>query len=271
MPDTPKKKKKVTIVAKKKQGGAKASASAAPPAAGTKKKADDKGGLLDLSRLLDFPAGLAEGARDVWMAGIGALSSVEEAGQAVFDELVRKGETWERESRQKLLSAGATAAGAAEGAKATAQDLARAPVRLAAGAEAQIQRMVEDSVEGVLHRIGVPTHEEVQDLIRRVDALTRKVEAATERTASKPAPKKPEPAQATPKPKTASKATVYHVAPGEGGWTVQREGAARATSVHPTKAEAVAAGRDRAKGQTPSRLVVHKQDGTIQDHFSYEA
>ena len=45
----------------------------------------------------------------------------------------------------------------------------------------------------------------------------------------------------------------YVVAPHDGGgWKVQAEGASRATSVHRTKAEAVATGKELARSQAPS-------------------
>jgi poly(hydroxyalkanoate) granule-associated protein len=294
MAETPK--RKVTIVTKKRSAPDEAPQAETAPPPGARKKGSDKGGLLDLQRLLDFPAGLAENAREVWMAGIGALSTVEEAGQAVFDELVKKGEHWERESRQKLLGAKAQAGSAAGKAVAAAQDLGKKPGQLAAEAEAQIQRMVEDTVEGVLHRLGVPTHEEVRDLIHRVESLSGKVDTLTARlqtaseaaseAASPPAPRKAPvkaaPSKATPSKGAAAKAspvkaegaptggTVYHVAPGEEGWAVQREGTSRATSRHGTKADALSAGRELAKQHAPSRLVVYRQDGTVQNEFTYE-
>ena len=302
-------KKKVTIVAKKKK--APGAADASSPKAGTKavakagtKTSSKKKGLLDalpgvpslpslpsLPDLLDFPAGVADSAREIWMAGIGALSTVEEAGAEWFDGLVKKGEHWERESRKALTAATKQAGAAAEGAKQTAGDLAKKPLQWSSAAEAEVQRIVEQSVEGVLHRMNVPTHDEVQDLIQRVQTLTGKVDALSARTKLKATPAKKTKAvsnkasaQPSAKKSVAKKApvkqtqtaaattdTVYHVVPHDEGWAVEKEGASRASSVHSTKSDAVSAGRDLAKGSEPSRLVVHRQNGTIQDNFSYGA
>lgn len=65
--------------------------------------------------------------------------------------------------------------------------------------------------------------------------------------------------------------TVYHVVPREDSWAVEKEGASRASSVAETKAEAVAQAKEFADHQRPSKVVVHKADGTVQQHFSYEA
>ena len=57
----------------------------------------------------------------------------------------------------------------------------------------------------------------------------------------------------------------------DGGWKVQAEEATRATSVHRTKAEAVAAGKELARSKTPSQLLVYKADGLeVQEEKTYE-
>lgn len=67
-----------------------------------------------------------------------------------------------------------------------------------------------------------------------------------------------------------SRMTVYHVKRSGDRWAVEIEGAARASSLHATKKEALAAARDFASNKRPSQLVIHRVDGTIQDTHSYE-
>jgi len=69
-----------------------------------------------------------------------------------------------------------------------------------------------------------------------------------------------------------SELKTYVVTPhADGGWKVQVEGANRATSVHRTKAEAVAAGKELARSKTPSQLLVYKEDGfEVQEERTYE-
>ncbi len=64
--------------------------------------------------------------------------------------------------------------------------------------------------------------------------------------------------------------TTYHVLPRKTGWAVQREGARRASSVHGTKQEAVRQARSYAASRKPSRLVIHKKDGAVQEERAYE-
>ena len=53
-------------------------------------------------------------------------------------------------------------------------------------------------------------------------------------------------------------------------WKLEYEGADQPYSYHQTKEEALEAGRELARNQPPSQLVVHKMDGTVQDEFTYD-
>lgn len=62
---------------------------------------------------------------------------------------------------------------------------------------------------------------------------------------------------------------VYHVAADGDEWTLMAEGAKRASSRHATKKDAISAGRELANAKKPSRLVIHKSDGTVQRTHEY--
>lgn len=65
-------------------------------------------------------------------------------------------------------------------------------------------------------------------------------------------------------------AVIYHVTPDGDGWSVKGEGAKGAVSRQPTKKEAVSAAREVAQANAPSRLVIHRQDGSIQRAHEYD-
>ena len=67
-----------------------------------------------------------------------------------------------------------------------------------------------------------------------------------------------------------AKLKVYHVLPGDEGWSVKAEDAERASSTHSTKKEALDAARELVKGREPSQLVIHRLDGTVQDAHTYQ-
>ncbi|MBA3951721.1 MAG: DUF2188 domain-containing protein [Rubrobacter sp.] len=54
-----------------------------------------------------------------------------------------------------------------------------------------------------------------------------------------------------------------------GGWSVQAEGASRATSVHDSKDEAVSRAKKLAGDRRPSQLLVYKKDGAVQSEQTY--
>lgn len=66
------------------------------------------------------------------------------------------------------------------------------------------------------------------------------------------------------------KPTVFHVRPGEEGWTLGADGASSPSTRHETKRQAVNAARELAAGSAPSRLVIHRRDGSVQKEHSYQ-
>jgi hypothetical protein len=69
----------------------------------------------------------------------------------------------------------------------------------------------------------------------------------------------------------ASNRTVYHVVPdaGASGWIVSREGNDGFREQYRTKEEAVSAARDRARGESPSQVKVHRRDGNMDYESTY--
>jgi hypothetical protein len=64
--------------------------------------------------------------------------------------------------------------------------------------------------------------------------------------------------------------TVYHVtARGSNGWEVRSEASDEPAGRHETKRDALEQARDLAHQAAPSRLVIHRADGTIQRQHTY--
>lgn len=143
----------------------------------------DDGEEFTASRLADQ---VRASAQQIWLAGLGAFSKAQEEGGKVFDTLVKEGATLQRKSQ------------------AVAEDrLAEATSRMASmanelGAKAsgqldKLETIFEDRVARALKRMGMPSADEVQALMKRLDDLDRKLDrlqAASGRasTARKPAP-----------------------------------------------------------------------------------
>lgn len=90
------------------------------------------------------------------------------------------------------------------------------------------------------------------------------------KTRRSPASHAPQPSVEASMPKGTSGGggPAQHVMPRDDGWAVVKEGADRATRVLETKAEAVEVGREIASNQG-SKLVIHRQDGSVQETRDY--
>lgn len=63
---------------------------------------------------------------------------------------------------------------------------------------------------------------------------------------------------------------VVHVTPDGEEWTVQLEHLENGAVHFETKRDAVREGRTFARNHAPSRLIIHRQDGTVQRQHAYE-
>jgi poly(hydroxyalkanoate) granule-associated protein len=124
---------------------------------------------------------LRDSVQQIWLAGLGALALTEDEGTKFFRTLVKRGEGFERTTRARLDKAVATA-------------------REAPGtAMTRIEETFDDTMNGVMHRIGVPTKREINGLARRVEGLAASLERRTA-----PARRRPRAKATTARRKTAT-------------------------------------------------------------------
>lgn len=112
---------------------------------------------------------LTKRGRDVWLAGLGALATVEEEGSKLFSRLVDRGEEFEEERREELQAAGEKAREQRDDALAQIEE---------AGEETQ--SLLMDTVNTALERFGVPTRSEVDRLSNKVETLSDQVDKLSE-------------------------------------------------------------------------------------------
>jgi len=108
---------------------------------------------------------LSKRGRDVWLAGLGALATVEEEGNKLFKRLVERGEQFEEERRQELQAAGEKAREQRDEALAQIEE-----------ASEETQSLLMDTVNTALERFGVPTRNEVDRLSKKVETLSEQVD-----------------------------------------------------------------------------------------------
>ena len=123
---------------------------------------------------------IAENAHQIWLAGLGAVATAQEEGGKLFKNLVEKGENFEKVGKDKVDQA----KGAVTGVKVVAESYWET-----------FERTLDDKVTAVIHRIGVPTKDEIDVLTERVEVLTAAIDKLRVQETPKPraraaAPKK---------------------------------------------------------------------------------
>jgi poly(hydroxyalkanoate) granule-associated protein len=137
--------------------------------------------------------GFNESAKDIWLAGLGAVNIVGEEGSRMFSELVEKGREWEEANE------GGRFARITERAQGFTED--------AKGVLSKVITPIEDGLSATMQRLGVPTRAEIVQLTHRVEELTRMVQQ-TRKVAKAKAEAQPRPrakAKAAPKAKAVAK------------------------------------------------------------------
>ena len=130
-----------------------------------------------------MPQTLRESAQQIWMAGLSAFAKAQSGGNKVFEALMKEGETLQSRTRQ------------------AARDQVDDMAEKASGTWDKLEQVFETRVARTLHTLGVPTHEDIDQLSRRVAELTALVDRL-QTGGSAPSAKKSAPKKAALKPAT---------------------------------------------------------------------
>ena len=106
-----------------------------------------------------------ESASQIWLAGLGAYAKAEAEGSKLFDALVQDGERIESKTRS-YLDKGISSA------REKVDDL-RAK---ATGSWSKVERAFDERVHSALSRLNMPSQEDVDSVLTRIDTLTAEVE-----------------------------------------------------------------------------------------------
>jgi poly(hydroxyalkanoate) granule-associated protein len=100
---------------------------------------------------------IMESAHKVWLAGLGAVAMAEEEGGKFFSGLLEKGQKLEGKSRKQVEKAKGTVSGMKTVAESYWETFGRT---------------IDDQMTAVIHRIAVPTKDEIEALTKKVENLT---------------------------------------------------------------------------------------------------
>jgi len=118
---------------------------------------------------------IAERGRDVWLAGLGALATVEEEGSKLFNNLVDRGRQYEGDRRKEL-----------DAAREQAKEQSSEAISQLSEAGEDTRKMISGIVDNALTRFNVPTQKEVDELSQKVDALSTQIETLTQALSEDP-------------------------------------------------------------------------------------
>lgn len=101
---------------------------------------------------------LTEAGRSIWLAGLGAVARAEEEGQEIFERFVERGRKVEK-SQFKSID----------------RTVARTTDTLKDWSD-KVQGTVRDGMKEVLHRVGMPSRQDLEHLSARINDLSKKVD-----------------------------------------------------------------------------------------------
>jgi poly(hydroxyalkanoate) granule-associated protein len=114
---------------------------------------------------------LMESAHRIWLAGLGALATAEAEGTKMFSRLVERGKDVEARGKDAATDWKEQAKSKVEDAKSQAGN-----------AWSGLGDKVDETLTTALHRMGVPTREEIRSLTQKIEELNAKVEQLKPRT-----------------------------------------------------------------------------------------
>jgi len=118
------------------------------------------------------PAKLAEtlvgSANEIWLAGLGAFAKAQTEGKKIYDKLIDEGKDFEKLFKsvpQKAVS----------DVKSSVSSTVSTAKKRASDSWDKLEDVFEKRVEKSLKSLGIPTNNELGDLMKRIDSLTKEV------------------------------------------------------------------------------------------------
>ncbi len=128
----------------------------------------------------DENTGAPLSAHQIWLAGLGAMAQAQAEGSKAFENLVSDGLAFQRKSQQEAQQRFQEAT---DRLTQMTQDIGQQ----AGGRLDKLEQVFEERVARALHRLGMPTLQDIADLQARVADLESQLRVARKATAKAPA------------------------------------------------------------------------------------
>lgn len=123
---------------------------------------------LEMTQLSTLQDEVASRGRAVWLAGLGALATVEDQGTKLFSSLVEQGKSLEAEGRERIA---ALRKQAVEQGEETLDQVSET--------RSEAESLLSKAVDGVFDRLGLASRSEVDRLTQKLGALSEQVDELT--------------------------------------------------------------------------------------------
>lgn len=140
------------------------------------KQQADAGGTSPLA------SAVKDSAQQIWLAGLGAFAKAQQEGSKAFDSLVKEGLTVQRKTQ-------AVAEERISDATSRMTSMANDITAKANGQWDKLESIFEDRVARTLNKLGVPSAQDIEALIARIDELNQNVQKLQPKAAPKAAVK----------------------------------------------------------------------------------
>jgi len=121
---------------------------------------------------LQMAEAVKDSAQQIWLAGLGAFAKAHEEGGKVFESLVKEGLTLQRKTQ-------ATAEERLAEATSKITDMATGLTARATGQWDKLETIFEDRVAKALNRLGMPSAQDLNALVARIEALEQQLAKTT--------------------------------------------------------------------------------------------
>ena len=117
-----------------------------------------------------FTDTMKESAQQIWLAGLGAFSKAQQEGGKAFETLVKNGMDLQKKTQE-------TAESKLHEATQKMTGIAQELNQKATGQWDKLETIFEDRVAKALYRMGVPSAEQLQSLLERIESLEKQLDA----------------------------------------------------------------------------------------------
>ena len=128
--------------------------------------------------LLDTPLtqNVRDFARQIWLAGLGAFARAQDEGSKFFETLVQEGQAVDARMKKTADETIEPMKSGVETVKGKVEEMRER----ATGAWNKLEEVFQSRVARALHRLGVPTREDIQQLFQQVDLLSKNIQELTQ-------------------------------------------------------------------------------------------